>query len=208
MKGKKITQKQIDYVLSHFRDCTRKKLAKDAGMSMASLYLILGRYRLNSDKEKEKKEKEEQQLRKLFPNHESKEIAHILGITASAVRKRAKRLNLKRSDEFIKKGKAKKRETLASNVRKSDKKKRVRTWKLHRRMDEIRFMSGMPQKTKFRMKVYPKKTYTAMYYLCRTYGYEFSDSDYFELIRPEPYNKERFAKVEEYHSNKYKIKFK
>lgn len=204
MKAQKITQKQIDYVLSHCNECTRRKLAKDAGISRASLYLILSRY----GQKREKKEKDEQQLRRLYPDNGAKEIAHILGVHVSTVRKRAKALQLKHSDEYIERRKANKREILASNVRKSDKKKRVRTWKLHRRMDEIRFMSGMPQKTKFRMKVYPQKIYAAMYYLCRTYGYEFSDSDYFELIRPEPYDKDRLAKVEEYHSNKYKIKFK
>ena len=72
-------------------------------------------------------------------------------------------------------------------------------------MDEIRFMSGLKQNTRFRMKIYPRRVYTAMYYLCCKYGYVFSDYDDFALIRPHGRVRQ---KTEEYFAAKYKIKFK
>ena len=97
------------------------------------------------------------------------------------------------------------KKTLARCRENMDIQKRVRTWKRRRRMDEIRFMSGLKQNTRFRMKIYPRRVYTAMYYLCCKYGYVFSDYDDFALIRPHGRVRQ---KTEEYFAAKYKIKFK
>lgn len=203
---KEIDEDRLRYVLEHINDRPRTQVAKAAGISLSMLYRIVREHNGQLDYRLCRAQDDiTRRITELYPTHTGSECAKMLGLARSTVIRWARRLNLQHTPETLQRINEERKQTLARCRENMDIQKRVRTWKRHRRMDEIRFMSGLKQNTRFHMKIYPRRVYTAMYYLCCKYGYVFSDYDYFALIRPHGRVRQ---KTEEYFAAKYKIKFK
>ncbi len=72
-------------------------------------------------------------------------------------------------------------------------------------MESFRVMSGLKKKTKYKVRVTPKKVQQKMYYLYRKYGYFYDTVDNTTLYYD--FETQRISN-EQYYTNKYGISFK
>jgi len=199
------TPKEIeDYVIAHINDRPRTKVAEHCGISLATVYRIVREHggELRSELTK-KRDGIEKQITELYPSKSLSEIAKEVGVGKTTVGRWVKKLNLQHTPDTIKRLKQKTSKNLDCARRNIDytvvQKKRSRT----RRIEEWRVKSGLPQQTKFKIKIIPKRVYQAMWHLKSKYDY-FFDTDSTTLYYDSQTNR---RPNEQYYINKYGIKF-
>lgn len=200
----KTSKEIVDYVIEHINDRPRTKVAEHCGISLATLYRIVrengGEIRSELTK---KRDGIEEQISKMWLTMSASEIAKELGVGKTTVARWARRLGLHHTQETIKRLQDKTSWRLDYARRqlnyKAISKKRSRT----RKMDEWRVMSGLPQQTKFKIKVIPKRVYQAMWSLSDKYNY-FFETDSATLYYD---SQTRRRPNEQYYIDKYGIKF-
>lgn len=201
----RITQEQKQYVIDHINDMPRIKVAADAGISTASLYVIVRRYG-GKIGEREPPAMVET-IKSMYPTHTCREIANETGIPKSTVIRWAAKLGLRHTEETEKRIKDNKLMTLAKARKNINWENRGKKWRLHRRIDELRVLSGLPQRTKHRFALRPRKVYHAMWCLCNKYGYEWVDGHPYWLTRPDGEPGRSQKQREQLFSTRYKITF-
>ena len=205
MLTRKITQAQVDYVLAHINDRPRVKVARDAGVSLGTLYRIVReaggelRHDLST-----KREGIEEAVRRYYPTMTAKEISARFGYSKTRVNTWAKRLGVRHTPETEQRIKTESMARLAEARAQMDYKAAHNKWRRKRRYDELRVMSGLRPLTKFRMKAMQRKAYKAKWGLCRRQGYMEAEGNPYLLLYD---GTTRRSKNESYYTKKYGLKF-
>lgn len=201
---KEIPKETVDYVIAHINDRPRRKVAEQCGICISTLYRII---RENGGEMRHdlccKREGVEDIIRELWPTMTASEISQKTGISKSVVLRWHRRLGVEHTAETKERIVRKRDETFRLAKPRIDQAKRTKTWKHTRLMDEWRVWGGQPQKTRFKIKLIPKRVYRVMWYLQSKYNY------FFENDRPVMYfdsQTQRTAK-ESYFAEKYGVRF-
>lgn len=201
---KHITQQQVDYIRAHVNDRPRVKVARDAGVSLGTLYRIVRenggelRHDLST-----KREGIEEAVRRYYPTMTAKEISARFGYSKTRVNMWARRLGVRHSAETEQRIRQDNMARLAEAKKHIDYKAAHDKWRRKRRYDELRVMSGLRPLTKFRMKAMQRKAYQAKWSLCRR-GYMEAEGNPYLLLYD---GTTRRSKNESYYTKKYGLKF-
>ena len=201
MLTQRITQAQVDYVLAHINDRPRVRVAEAAGICMSTVYRIVRENggELRHDLSTKRKGIEDT-VRRYYPTMTAKEICARFGYSKTRVIAWAKRLGVRHTQETEERIRQENIARLSEARVNIDYKAMGETWKRKRRMDELRVLSGMSQKTRFKLKSINSKAYN----LEHRYGYFGVDGEAYTLF----YDKEtRRCRHEGYYSRKYGLRF-
>ena len=196
-----ISPGDMEYIVRHINDTSRDELAKKFGISRQSIYKIV---RQNNGIDRRKKYDIDDIVYKYYPNMSSREIAEKFGHSKSLYIKRAKQLGVKKSKEFLIRQQSNNYNALRAFLDTEEGRKKVAKSivKMYR-MERFRVDSGMKQKTRIRLRKYPKKYRNAMRHLVIKRGYIQSEDDKSLFFRDKNTKRSR----EEYFAKKYKFKF-
>lgn len=151
MLTQRITQAQVDYVLAHINDRPRVKVAKAAGLSITTVYRIVRehggelRYDLST-----KHEGIEDTVRRYYPDMTAAEISARFGYSKTRVITWAKRLGVRHTPETYERIRQENIARLSEARVNIDYKAMGERWKRRRKADELRMLSGLPQRTRFK----------------------------------------------------------
>ena len=151
MLTQKITQAQVDYVLAHINDRPRTDVAEAAGICMSTMYRIVREHggELRHDLSTKRKGIEDT-VRRYYPTMTAAEISARFGYSKTRINTWAKRLGVRHSAETDERIKAENMLRLVEAKKHIDYKAMGERWKRKRRMDELRVLSGLPQRTRFK----------------------------------------------------------
>lgn len=151
MLTQRITQAQVDYVLAHINDRPRRKVAEAAGLSITTVYRIVREHggELRHDLST-KHEGIEDTVRRYYPDMTAAEISARFGYSKTRINTWAKRLGVRHSPETDERIKAENMLRLAEAKACIDYKAMGERWKRKRKADELRMLSGLPQRTRFK----------------------------------------------------------
>lgn len=166
-----ITDKEVDYVQKSFNEgMTCKEIAEKLGVKMYKVYDI----KSHPDTYREKYayvakiRKERETVASLYETHSIKEIAKITGISENRVKCAKYALGLQHNEETKERIKRETLTFLKSEEHKKDISNILR--KIHR-MEVMRVMSGLPQKTKRLVKKTPTRVRKAANRITHDYNY-------------------------------------
>lgn len=172
MSTKPITQQQVDYVLAHINDRPRVKVARDAGVSLDTVYRIVReaggelRHDLST-----KREGIEEAVRRYYPTMTAKEISARFGYSKTRVNTWAKRLGVRHTPETEQRIKTESMARLAEARAQMDYKAAHDKWRRKRRYDELRVMSGLPQRTRFKFAALSTQGRQTVWRMVRKHNY-------------------------------------
>ncbi len=164
----RLSERQMAYILAHINDRPRTRLAKLMGVSTSTLYRIIRRNggEINHSLSSANMDAVEV-IKAEYPYKSAKEIADAHGLSKATVTRWAKKLNLSHTPETAQRIEEKVRKALTGRCPDESyavgKEKRRRK----RKMDLFRVMSGMPQKTNYRIRILPVRTQKAIWFLCK-----------------------------------------
>ena len=197
-----ISSEDMEYIVRHINDTSREELAKKFGISRESIYKIA---RQNNGIDRRKKYDIDDIVYKYYPNMSAREMAERFGHSKSLYIKRAKQLGVKKSKEFLIQQQSNNYNALRAFLdTKEGKEKLSRSITKMYRLERFRVNSGMEQKTRIRLRKYPKKYRNAMRHLVVKRGYIQSEEDRSLFFR----DKDTKLSNEDYFTKKYKFKFK
>lgn len=203
--GTAIPEEARAYIAAHLDDRPRTTVARAAGVSMNTLYRIVRE--LGGERRMElarRKPGVEEGVRRLYPSHTAAETAAMLGVGKASVLRWAARLGVRHTAETEARIREDSRARLAAARPRIDRKAAATRWRLTRRRDELRVMSGERQRTGFRFAAMPPRSRQAKWYLCVRYGYLEAPSRPFALW----YDRETVrTKKEAYFARKYGFEF-
>lgn len=197
-----VTEAQRRYIAGHMGDRPRTRLARDAGVSPRTLYRILGRLGAPMDYTLcQKRGGIEEELSRLYPVMSASEISAAVGVSASTVKRWARRLGLRHTAET----EARLREK-STGMYVWSPEKRAEASRRRRalyRLEHLRAISGEKRRTRLPVRTLPLKTQSAVRRLVRLFGYTRTD-DGCTLERPAS----PVGKVDEaYYAKRYRIIF-
>ena len=172
MLTQKITQAQVDYVLAHINDRPRRKVAEAAGICMSTMYRIVRehggelRYDLST-----RHEGIEDTVRAYYPTMTAPEICARFGYSKTRVNTWAKRLGVRHTPETEQRIKTESMARLAEARAQMDYKAAHDKWKRKRRYDELRVMSGLPQRTRFKFAALSTQGRQTVWRMVRKHNY-------------------------------------
>ncbi len=205
MSCKRITQQQRAYIIAHVNDRPRTAVARAAGIGMGALYRIVRenggelRHDLST-----KREGIEETVRRHYPTMTAGEISARFGYSKTRVNTWAQRLGVRHSPETEARMKREQLVRLDECRKRIDRKAAHEKWRRRRRMDELRVLSGQPQRTRFRFKAMPIRIYKAKWYLCRNYDYRNDPANIHVLL----YGTDTRRVREAHYEKKYGLTFK
>lgn len=200
---RRLTQEQIDYIKAHINDYPRKEVARKAGVMVNTLYRYINLY--DAEKKTTKLSKETiKEIGNLYITKTAKEISEKLGIPKTTIQCLVQKFGFRHNEETLKRISGERRKSLDNywnQERYAEKGK-----KMHRmyKMDEIRVMSGMPQKTRLRMRNLSTKALNAKMYLRKKYNYYYSKGEPFILCFDEETKR---TQREQYYAEKFGFQF-
>ena len=199
MSTKPITQQQVDYVLAHINDRPRVKVARDAGVSLDTVYRIVReaggelRHDLST-----KREGIEEAVRRYYPTMTAKEISAQFGYSKTRVNTWAKRLGVRHTPETEQRIKTERMARLAEARAQMDYKAAHDKWRRKRRYDELRVMSGLPQRTRFKFAALSTQGRQTVWRMVRKHNYFQMDGEprtlYYDGDTRRVYTEARLAK--------------
>lgn len=168
----RMTNEQRDFILEHINDRPRVRIARMAGVATSTVYKLVRIHGGAIDHSLNTPNLRVVAIVKAeYPYKSAQEIASDYGISKATVSRWARKLKITHTPEAEhrikeKVNKAMKEppppESIAAGLKKRAHK---------RRMETFRVISGMPQKTKIRIRVMPVRTQKAIWRLCRRFGY-------------------------------------
>lgn len=172
MLTRKITQAQVDYVLAHINDRPRRKVAEAAGLSITTVYLIVREHggELRHDLST-KREGIEETVRRYYPDMTAKEISERFGYSKTRVNMWARRLGVRHSAETEERIRQENMARLAEAKKHIDYKAMGERLKCKRRMDELRMLSGLPQRTRFKFAALSTQGRQTVWRMVRKHNY-------------------------------------
>lgn len=175
MSHRLVTQWQRDYIVAHINDRPRTDVARAAGVSVYTVYRLVREHGGELRHELATRRPDAEGIvRRCYPVMATADISAKYGISHGTVNKIAAELGVTHGPEVL------------------------------RRMDELRFLSGQPQRTRFRFKAMPVRIHKAKWHLCRKYGYMADGTDAYTLRYGGGTRRVREA----YYEGKYKLTFK
>ena len=206
MKNERITQQQVDYIKAHINDRPRTKVARDAGVSMCTLYRVVREAGGEMCYDRARRNPEHVEIvRRCYPVMTTREIADRYGINYGRINKIARELGVRHGPEVQARLDRERNARLAAVRANTDQAASTAKWRRKRRYDELRVMSGLRPLTKFRMKAIQQKAYKAKWGLCRRQGYMEAEGNPYLLLYD---GTTRRSKNESYYTKKYGLKFK
>lgn len=205
MKAVAISEEARAYIAAHLNDRPRTAVARAAGVSIRAVYRVVRE--LGGETRPElarRKPGVEEGVRRLYPEHTAAEVAAALGVGKSAVLRWAARLGVRHTAGTEARIREENRARLAAARPKIDRKASSARWRLTRRRDELRVMSGERQRTGFRFAAMPGRARQAKWYLCVRYGYLEAPSRPFALWYD---RKTARTKREAYFAERYGFEF-
>ena len=182
MKAVAISEEARAYIVAHLNDRPRTAVARAAGVSLRSVYRVV--QELGGETRRElslRKPGVEEGVRRLYPEHTAAETAAMLGVGKATVLRWAARLGVRHTAGTEARIRAENRARLEAARPRIDRKAASARWRLTRRRDELRVMSGERQRTGFRFAAMPPRARQAKWYLCVRYGYLEASSRPFAL---------------------------
>ena len=205
MSTKPITQQQVDYIRAHANDRPRVKVARDAGVSVSTLYRIVHEAGGEMRYEHTRRNPEHVEIvRRCHPVMTTREIADKYGINYGRINKIARELGVRHGPEVIERMNGERAERLNAAHSGIDYAAAAAKRKRRKHYDELRVMSGLKPLTKLRLKAMPTKAYKAKWHLCRRYGYTEAVGEPYLLF----YDASTQRMNESYYTEKYGLKFK
>lgn len=172
MYTRKITQAQVDYVLAHINDRPRNNVAQAAGICMSTMYRIV---RENGGQLRHdlatKHEGIEDTVRRHYPDMTASEISARFGYSKTRINTWAKRLGVRHSPETEERIRRENAARLAGAKRCIDYRAAHEKWRRKRRLDELRVLSGLPQRTRFRFAALTTQGRQTVWRMVRKRGY-------------------------------------
>lgn len=203
---KHITQQQADYIRAHVNDRPRVKVARDAGVSLDTVYRIVREAGGEMRYEHTRRNPEHVEIvRRCYPVMTTREIADRYGIGYGRVNKIARELGVRHGPEVQARQERERNARLAAARANNDFAAIAAKRKRRKHYDELRVMSGLKPLTRLRLKTMPTKAYKAKWYLCRKWGYTTADGEPYTLYYD---GTTRRSKNESYYTKKYGLKFK
>ena len=206
MSTKPLTQQQVDYIRAHVNDRPRVKVARDAGVSVSTLYRIVHenggelRHDLST-----KREGIEDTVRAYYPTMTAPEICARFGYSKTRVNMWARRLGVKHSAETEERIRQENMARLVEAKKHIDYKAMGERLKRKRRMDELRVLSGLPQRTRFKFAALSTQGRQTVWRMVRKHNYFQMDGEPRTLYYD---GDTRRSKNESYYTKKYGLKFK
>lgn len=205
MSTKPLTQQQVDYIRAHANDRPRTKVARDAGVSMCTLYRIVREAGGEMRHDLSRRNREHWEIvRRCYPVMTTREIADKYGILYGRVNKIARELGVRHSQEVLDKQRAENMAKCKALRYKVDFAAIAAKRKRRKHYDELRVMSGLKPLTRLRLKAMPTKARKAKWHLCRKWGYTTADGEPYTLY----YDGTTRRMDESYYTKKYGLKFK
>ena len=199
MSTKPITQQQADYIRAHVNDRPRVKVARDAGVSLDTVYRIVReaggelRHDLST-----KREGIEEAVRRYYPTMTAKEISAQFGYSKTRVNMWARRLGVKHSAETEERIRQENMARLVEAKKHIDYKAMGERLKRKRRMDELRVLSGLPQRTRFKFAALSTQGRQTVWRMVRKHNYFQMDGEprtlYYDGDTRRVYTEARLAK--------------
>ena len=172
MLTQKITQAQVDYVLAHINDRPRRKVAEAAGICMSTMYRIVRehggelRYDLST-----RHEGIEDTVRAYYPTMTAPEICARFGYSKTRINMWARRLGIRHSAETEERIRQENMARLAEAKKHIDYKAMGERLKRKRRMDELRVLSGLPQRTRLKFAILSTQGRQTVWRMVRKHNY-------------------------------------
>lgn len=204
MSTEPITQQQADYIRAHADDRPRTKVARDAGVSLATLYRIVreagGEMRHDLTR---RNPAHVEIVRRCYPVMTTREIADKYGIKYGRVNKIARELGVSHGPEVVERMRCENAERVKASRANIDFAAAAAKRRRRMRYDELRVISGLKPLTRLRLKTMPYKAYKAKWHLCRRYGYTGAEGEPYTLL----YDASTRRMDESYYTKKYGLKF-
>lgn len=208
-----LTPEQKEYLIAHINDRPRAAVARAAGVSLSTMYLIVRENGGEMLHERAKRNPEwERIVRQHYPTMSGHEIERRFGITPNRANKIAQDLGIRHATETVERLRNETRERLEQSRKYVDQKAKAKRWRATRTLDQYRIWEGKPQKTAFRFATMTKRAYKSKHYLIRKYGYIADKDEPYTLLydvdtlrRPSDSHK---CGSESYYKEKYKLRFK
>ena len=182
MSRARITRWQRDYIIAHANDRPRTAVARAAGVSMTTVYSLVRKHGGELRHELATRRPDAEDIvRRLYPVMATAEIAAKYGFRHNLVNKIAQELGVTHGPEVLRRMNEERNARLAAARATTDRKEAQRKRRVTRRMDELRFLSGQPQRTRFTFAALPKRIYKAKWHLCHNHGYAADGSDIYTL---------------------------
>lgn len=201
-----LSAEQKAYLIENFDKVSRGELASYFGMSLVTLRRKAKELGLSFHPWRSP-ECLECIVRENIDKMSFNEIKRKFGV--SSVSQIAHRLGLEQSAELKERLRLENLQRLRAS--KKDFKAIAAKCKRLRKMDELRVMSGLPQKTKFKIKTITKKSYKAKWWLIKQYGYYACDGEPYTLLYDETTKRMPFHETkkhtERYYTEKYGLCF-
>lgn len=197
-----ISKQAKDFIILHKNDRPRATIAKTAGVSINTLYRVLRENGAEMRYDLSQEHGAKNITIQYYPTMSAREIAAKFNIKKSAILRWSEKLKLKHTDMTVLRLKAKTNKALERGRQNIDYTATAKKRRIKRRIDELRFLSGKPQKTRFKFSSCPMKTYRSKWYLINRKQY---------CETQDPYILERNENTrlvnEGYYNRKYGIKF-
>lgn len=199
-----VTPAQRAYILAHLNDRPRTAVARAAGVSTATLYRIVRQAGGKLLHERATRRPEAEAIvRHLYPTMTAAEIAARHGMAKGTINKIARELGITHSPETL----ARIEEVALANLGNVPPEARARAhrkWRITRRIDELRFLSGQPQQTGHRFAATPQRIYKAKWCLCHKYAYRQDPADPYALLYTPATRRIR----EQHYERRYGLRFR
>lgn len=200
---RRLTSEQLEYIKAHINDYPRKKVAKNAGVTIHTLYRYVELFGGNK-KDKQLGQSTIDKIASLYEYKTATEISKMLNVPKSTIMGYAWKLRLQHNEETLHRISDERGKSLMAYWTEARYKEKGAKHHRKYKAEELRILSGKPQLTKLKIrKLYPKALNAKMY-LRKRYNYFYSDGEPFVLC----YDKEtkRHPK-EQYYSDKFGFKF-
>lgn len=205
MSHRLVTQWQRDYIVAHINDRPRTDVARAAGVSVHTVYRLVREHGGELRHELATRRPDAEDIvRRCYPVMATADISAKYGISHGTVNKIAAELGVTHGPEVLRRMGDERNARLAAAREATDREEAQRKRRITRRMDELRFLSGQPQRTRFRFKAMPVRIHKAKWHLCRKYGYMADGTDAYTLRYGGGTRRVREA----YYEGKYKLTFK
>lgn len=205
MPRKGIVTKEIEErIIARLNERPRRKVAEEIGVSLGTLYRIIKKHGGEMRYDLSTRHSDiEDTVRRLWPTMSASEISKATGISKSVILRWHQILKVAHTPETVERLEKERKERFAVAKQSFDQVKKAEKWRHTYRMEQWRVLSGMKQKTGFRIKVIPNNTYRVMWYLANKYDY------FFERGRAVLYydSQTRRARNEGYFIDKYHLRF-
>jgi len=199
----RITQEQRQFIIDHINDRPRRKIIEQAQVSLATFYQIVKENGGQIDHSLSTRNRDlEKFIIENFSRMSTTEIMQHTGALRSRINRIAKEHHLKHDADVEKRLRDENRRHLDEIRKKCDHRKCGESLKRIMKIEELRVMSGLKQKTSLHLRRMPTKYYKAAWHLMHCYNYIWSLDDPYNVYYDDETQR---VKTEDLYRRKYKL---